>query len=179
MLASIRAAWARLRATILADRIATEFDEELRGHLEMLTDELRRAGMPEADARRAAAIKLGHLDSLREDHRAERGMPVLDLFLQSIRHAARRLTRTPVFAVIVTMTLALGIGVNTALFSLVDNLLLRSLPVRDPNRLVDFNVYSRMAGRLNNKPSAGEFSRATFAAVAAQRDVVEDVLGYR
>src|SRR5215475_8514013 len=116
MLDSIRAAWARLRATILADRIATEFDEELRGHLEMLTDELRRAGMPEADARRAAAIKLGHLDSLRDDHRAERGIPALDFLVQSIRHAVRRLSRTPIFAVVVTLTLALGIGVNTALF---------------------------------------------------------------
>src|SRR5262249_31597853 len=65
------------------------------------------------------------------------------------------------------------------LFSLVDNLLLRSLPVRDPNRLVDFNVYSRMAGRLNNKPSAGEVSRATFAPVPGPRDSVADVLGSR
>jgi predicted permease len=179
MFESARAIWSRLSATFSADRVAREFDEELKEHLELLTDELRRSGMSDADARRAARVKLGRLDSLREDYRAERGFPVLDFLAQSIRHAARRLARSPVFTAIVTLTLALGIGANTALFSLVDNLLLRTLPVRDADRLVDFNVYATNAGTLNNKPSAGEFDLAVFAAVAARTPYIEDVVGYR
>jgi len=179
MLDSIRSAWSRLRATFSADRIAQEFDAELRDHLAMSTDELRRSGMTEADARREAARRLGRLDPLRDDHRAARGLPALDVLVQAVRHATRRLARTPVFAGIVTLTLAIGIGANTALFSLVDNLLLRTLPVRDPEQLVEFAVHSVMDGQVNGKPSAGEFKRTTFAQVAAQSQGIAGVVGYR
>src|SRR5262245_44527155 len=179
MLDSLRSAWARVRATFSADRIAQEFDEELRGHLAISTDELRRSGRTEADARREAARKLGRLDPLRDDHRAARGLPALDVLVQAVRHATRRLARTPVFAAMVMLTLAIGIGANTALFSLVDNLLLRTLPVRDPEQLVEFAVYSVMDGQVNGKPSAGEFKRATFAQVAAQAQGIAGVVGYR
>lgn len=176
----LRVIWSRVRSTFTADRIASEFDDELAEHLELLTDELRRSGLSEADARREAARKLGRLDALRDDHRAERGWPALDLFLQSLRQSLRRLGRTPVFTAVVTLTLALGIGANTALFSLVDNLLLRSLPVRDPDRLVDLAVFMLNTGGNDfDKPLAGEFKRTTFAAVRAQSQIVEDVVGYR
>src|SRR5262245_51526597 len=171
----LHSAWARLRATFSAARLEREFDEELEAHLDMLTDEFRRGGLPEAEARRAAARKLGRLDPLRDDHRDQRGLPMLDLLLQSVRHSLRRLARTPVFTVVVTLTLALGIGANTTLFSLVDNLLLRPLPVRDPDQQVQLEVY---LGRERTKPFADVFDHATFAAVRAQSRIVADVVGF-
>src|SRR5262245_64455406 len=174
-----RVIWSRVRSTFTAGRLDRELDEELASHLEMLAEEFRRAGLSTDDARREAARKLGRLDSLREDHRDERGLPMLDFLLQSLRLSLRRLARTPVFTAVVTLTFALGIGANTALFSLVDNLLLRSLPVRDPDQLVQLQVFLREGSRRNNKPHASEFERATFAAVRAENRVVAEVVGYR
>jgi predicted permease len=176
MITWLHTAWSRLCATFTAGRLDRDLDEELAAHLEMLTDELRASGLSERDARRAAARKIGHLDVLREDHRQERGLPALDLLVQSLRHALRRLARSPVFTIVVILTLSVGIGANTALFSLVDNLLLRSLPVRDPDRLVQLEVYLGYSQR--SKPHADRFDRATFAAVRAQKRMVEDVVGF-
>jgi predicted permease len=176
MIAWLHTAWSRLRATFTADRLDRDLDEELAAHLEMLTDELRADGLSEQDARREAARKIGHLDLIREDHRQARGLPTLDLLAQSLRHALRRLARTPVFTAVVLLTLSVGIGANTALFSLVDNLLLRSLPVRAPEQLVQLEVYLGYSQR--SKPHADRFDRATFAAVRAQKRIVEDVVGF-
>src|SRR5262245_12254246 len=104
----IHVAWSRLRATFSAGRLDRELDDELAEHMEMLTSDLRRAGLSASDARREAARKLGRLDPLREDHRAERGLPALDLLVQSLRHSVRRLVRTPFFTAVVTLTLAVG-----------------------------------------------------------------------
>jgi len=174
-----RETWSRIRATFVADRLDRELDEELSTHREAITNDLHRLGMSEDDARRAAARQIGRLDPLREDHRNERGLPWLDLGLQSVRHAARRLARSPVFTVVVILTLALGIGANTALFSLVDSLLLRSLPVRDAERLVHLQVFAESNPTRFGKPLAESFERSTFAAVRAERATVENVVGFQ
>ena len=125
--------WARVRR----ERLDREFDEELTTHLELPIDEGRRSGMSRTDARREAIRKLGRPVALREVHREQRGLPVLDAVARRyLRYAGRILWKSPAFTGIVTLSLALGIGANTALFSLVDDLLLRSLPVRAPERLV-------------------------------------------
>jgi predicted permease len=175
----VRTAWSRLRATFASGRMDRELDAELAVHLEMLTDDLRRAGLSEMEARREARRKLGRLDPLREDHRAERSLPTLDLLIQAVRHSTRRLARTPVFTVVVILILAIGIGANAALFSLVDSLLLRSLPVRDPDQLVWLRAFSQEPRAWNDKPLAEDFDRSTFAAVRAQAGIIEGVVGYR
>jgi predicted permease len=175
----IRRAWARLRATFVANRLDRELDEELKAHLEMLADDLQRSGLSEAAARREAARKLGRVDTIRQDHREVRSVPPLDLLHQSLRYSLRTLVRTPVFTVVVTFTLAIGIGANTALFSVVDNLLLRSLPVAGPDQLVQLRVFQANEIAPFHKPLAEAFDAATFAAVRARDAVVADLLGFQ
>ena len=142
----LRMIWSRSWAMVRKERLDREFDEELTTHLELLIDEGRRSGMSHTDARREALRKLGRPVALREVHREQRGLPWLDVCAQDLRYAVRMLKKSPAFTGIVTLSLALGIGANTALFSLVDDLLLRSLPVREPDRLVQLQVTTPGAG---------------------------------
>src|SRR6266508_4169713 len=144
----LRTIWSRAWAVARKERLDREFDEELSTHLELLVDEGRGRGLSHADAQREALRKLGRPAALRELHREQRGMPVLDVLAQDLRYSIRILSKSPAFACMATLSLALGIGANTALFSLVDGLLLRSLPVREPDRLVQ--VQQRLTGSAKN-----------------------------
>ena len=171
-----RLTWSRLRSLITKNQLEREFDEELTTHLELLTDEFRRRGLSAADARREALLKLGRPDRLREVHREQRGLPLFDILAQDVRYAVRMLLKSPAFTFVVTVSLALGIGANTALFSLVDGLLLRSLPVRAPDRLVQIQVVPVMPGGFR-KPFP-VFEPSVFDAVRAHSQVVSEVVGF-
>ena len=172
----LRLIWSRLRSLLTKDRLEREFDEELTTHLELLTDEFQRRGLSAADARRQALLKLGRPDRLREVHREQRGLPALDILAQDVRYAVRMLRKSPAFTIVVTLSLALGIGANTALFSLVDSLLLRSLPVRAPDRIVQIQIVPIMPGGFR-KPFP-VFEPSVFDAVRAQGQVVSEVVGF-
>lgn len=167
--------WSRSLSALRRNRLDREFDDELATHLELLIDEGRAAGLSAEDARRQAMRKLWRPDWLRESHRDQRGLPFLDRLTQDLRYAVRGLSKTPAFTVIVVLSLALGIGANTALFSLVDSLLIRSLPARDANRLV--RVQMTMAG-LGLRKSMTGFPKDVFDDVRANAGVLEDVVGY-
>ena len=168
--------WSRLRSLVRKDRLDRQFDEELTTHLELLIDEGRRRGLSAADARREALLKLGAPAALREQHRDARGLPVVDALVQDSKYGVRMMWKSPVFTGVVTLTLALGIGANTALFSLVDNLLLRSLPVRDPDQLVQVNVIPVMPGGF--KKGVNAFDGRVFDAVRAHDRTFADVVGF-
>lgn len=170
-----RTIWSRAWAMLRKERLDHEFDEELTTHLELLTDEGRRRGMPEADARREAHRRLGQMESLRESHREQRGMPVLEVLAQDLKYAVRMLWKSPAFTCIAALSLALGIGANTALFSLVDNLLLRSLPVREPDRLVQ--VRQVIVGMGIRKPR-GSYSKSEFDFIRAHNPVFSKIVGF-
>jgi len=142
----------RLRALVLGRRIERDLDEEMAFHLDAKVRELVAEGVPEAEARSAARRAFGNLTLASEDSRAAWRYTFFDSILQDVRYGARALRRTPVFTVAVTLTLALGIGANTAIFTLIDRVLLRSLAVQEPDALVTFGSRSPVGIRTSDGP---------------------------
>ncbi len=126
----------RLRALLGRGRAEGELDEELHFHMEMEARKERAAGMADADARHVARMRFGGVEQVREECRDVRGLTLLENLARDVRYGTRMLWKTPGFTAIAVLSLAIGIGANTAVFSLLDAVMLRMLPVRNPEQLV-------------------------------------------
>jgi putative ABC transport system permease protein len=135
-IAKLREYAARAAGLFFKARSDHELDEELRVHFEMLVDENERRGLDGLEARLAASRSFGGLELAREAYRDQRGLPIVETILQDLRYGFRLLQRNPGVTTVAVITLALCIGANTAIFSVVSGILLRPLPYRNPERLV-------------------------------------------
>lgn len=132
----LRASWIRLLNHFGFDKLDAEFNEELDAHLAMHIEDNVRAGMSPMEARRAALIKLGGVEATKEAHRARRSIPLFEALQGDLRFAVRGFQKSPGIALLAIAIFTLSIGASTALFSVINAVLLRPLPFPNPDRLV-------------------------------------------
>ncbi|MBO0721539.1 MAG: ABC transporter permease [Blastocatellia bacterium] len=126
----------RLRGLLLKRRLEQELEEEIRSHLDLQIEDNQRQGMSPDEAQSVALRKFGGVEQIKEVYRDHRGLPLVETIFQDLRYGMRMLLSHKSFTVVAVLTLALGIGANTAIFGVVNAVLLRSLPFKEPERLV-------------------------------------------
>src|SRR5215467_13895274 len=161
----LRETISRIAGVFRRNRLEREFDDELRDHLEQLRQRFIAHGMQPAEAYYAARRQFGGVTQLQQDLRDRRALPPADVLMQDVRHAFRQLWRSHGFTAAAALTLALGIGASTAVFAVVDAVLLRPLPFFEPGRLMAFRSIDRRG------PRPTELSYPTFFDFRARNQV--------
>ncbi len=167
--------WRQRAASFFRQRaLDNDLDAEMAAHLELAIDEHVARGLPLAEAKRQAMVAFGGVEVAKDLHRDARGLPFLDSVLQDVRYAVRTLRKTPGFTTVAVTMLALSIGANTAIFSLVSAVLLRPLPFAEPDRLVllweDFSA--------KGAPSRVEATPADYVSWKAQSRSFTDIAAF-
>ena len=177
----------RLRMTRHRDQLDRDLEEEMRLHLKLREEQLIDRGLSPEKARHTAHVKFGNTTRLKEKSQMTWGSEVLESFVQDVVYGTRALLRSPGLTIVALVSLALGIGANTAIFSLLDAVLLRSLPVKNPEQLVllgageaDGIGNSFANTELYSYPFFRQLQQknAVFSDVAAIFSMMDDVHGF-
>jgi putative ABC transport system permease protein len=157
----------RIQALFRRNRVEKELDDELRYHVEELTRQKIQAGLPPEEARQAALRSMGGVEQHKEECRDARGVSFIEHFFYDLKFALRALRKSPGFAAVAILSLALGTGANTAIFQLLDAVRLRSLPIADPQQLVRIDIADAtgISGHFT-----GDYTDASFAMWSYLRD---------
>jgi len=147
------------------ERLRAEIEE----HLALQAADNVRAGLSPVDARRQSVLKFGGVEAIKESYRDQRGLPFLEALIQDTRHGLRRLRMAPAFTIATVLTLALGIGATTSIFTLVHAVLLKSLPVANPGELYRLGRETRCC-YVGGYSQDGEFSLVSYDLYKYLRD---------
>ncbi len=162
----------RIRSIFDRQNVDAELDEELRDHVELKTQQYIAAGMTPQEARRAASLEMGGLEKRKDECRDARQVNHLENFFRDIRFGFRMLCKSPFVTVVVTIAIALGVGANTAIFSVVNGSLLRSLPVPSPEQITVLAIQQKDA-----PVGSSGFSYPEFVDFRKQAGTIADIFG--
>jgi putative ABC transport system permease protein len=167
--------FASLRSVVSAlfhrSLVESEIEAELRAHIQDRANDLERSGVPRADAERRARVEFGGYQKYKEEIREAQGTHFLETLIQDLRFGLRMLRKSPGFTAVAVLTLALGIGANTAIFTMTNGLMLRTLPIKDPRQLVE--LLQHAPG--DPEPGFNEFSWGAYQAMRDGNHVFSDL----
>ena len=178
MLGWLRIAGSRIWGWLSGRAAEEDFARELESHVEMLAQENVRRGMAPEEARRAARVRLGGMTQISERRREMHTLPLLETFVQDIRYGSRTLRKNPAFTAVAVLTLALGIGANTAIFQLIDAVRLRAIPVKEPQQLVTIQLGDTTGMRGSQASGYPVLSNPIWEKLRDQQDVFSGVLAW-